>query len=254
GGTQTRSVVCDDGFGNVVADAYCDPGSRPVDTQSCNTQACSYDWVTGAYGTCSAACGGGTQTRSVVCDDGFGNVVADAFCDPGSRPVDTQSCNTQACSYDWVTGLYGTCSAACGGGTQTRSVVCEDELGNVASDALCDPELRPADSQACNTQACICEAGGFIDLGGCTPCAPGSFTDQGDQTSCTLCPADTFAAAPGSTECTACPAGTFSSPGAEACEESPAVPLGSPFGWILLMLACVVAGALRLAAGREGHA
>ncbi|MCR9097550.1 MAG: hypothetical protein NXI30_25310, partial [bacterium] len=120
GGNQTRTVECLDANDDVVADSFCDPGSRPVDTQSCNTQACSYDWVTGVYGTCSAACGGGTQTRSVVCDDGFGNVVADAFCDPGSRPVDTQSCNTQACSYDWVTGDYGSCSAACGGGTQTR--------------------------------------------------------------------------------------------------------------------------------------
>ena len=254
GGTQTRPVTCEDGFGTVVSDALCDPGLRPSDTQSCNTQACSYVWVVGGFGSCSAACGGGTQTRPVTCEDGFGTVVSDALCDPGLRPSDTQSCNTQACTYGWVAGPYGSCSAVCGGGTQTRPVVCEDETGAVVSDAFCDPALRPGDSQSCNTQACLCEPGGFIGLSGCTPCAPGTFTDQGDQTSCMTCPGGTFAASPGSTECTACPAGTSSPPGAESCTANPAVPAGSPVGALLLLLSCGLLGAGLLAAARHGSA
>ena len=44
-----------------------------------------------------SACGGGTQTRMVVCVDGLGAVVSDGFC-TGPKPVATQSCNEQACT------------------------------------------------------------------------------------------------------------------------------------------------------------
>jgi len=57
----------------------------------------SYSWVTGAYGTCSAACGGGTQGRTVVCKDNSGNTVNDSFC-TATKPAVTSDCNTDACS------------------------------------------------------------------------------------------------------------------------------------------------------------
>lgn len=58
----------------------------------------TYTWVTGNYGSCSVStCGGGTQTRNIVCQDNNGSTVADSYCtDP--KPAETQSCNTQACA------------------------------------------------------------------------------------------------------------------------------------------------------------
>ncbi|MFZ4462135.1 MAG: thrombospondin type-1 domain-containing protein [Patescibacteria group bacterium] len=56
-----------------------------------------YSWVTGSYGTCSATCGGGSQTRSVVCKDEQGSAVPDSYC-TGPKPSIDQACNTQSCA------------------------------------------------------------------------------------------------------------------------------------------------------------
>ena len=65
----------------------------------------SYSWWTGDWGACSVSCGGGTQTRNVVCVRNHpgqtGHVgdwkdVADTFCTSSglSKPITSQSCNT----------------------------------------------------------------------------------------------------------------------------------------------------------------
>jgi len=59
-------------------------------------EAYTYSWSIGSYGSCSASCGGGTQTRSVVCKRSDGATVADSHCS-GSKPGTTRSCNTQSC-------------------------------------------------------------------------------------------------------------------------------------------------------------
>lgn len=46
-------------------------------------------WLVGGWGSCSASCGGGTQTRTIYCPTG-------KVC-YGTVPSSTQSCNTQAC-------------------------------------------------------------------------------------------------------------------------------------------------------------
>jgi hypothetical protein len=62
-----------------------------------NPPSLTYTWVEGNFGACSATCGGGTQTRSVTCEDQNGNAVLDSNCS-GQKPATSQSCNTQACS------------------------------------------------------------------------------------------------------------------------------------------------------------
>lgn len=46
-------------------------------------------WSTGSWGACSSKCGGGTQSRTVSCED--------FWCDEGVKPVASQSCNDHAC-------------------------------------------------------------------------------------------------------------------------------------------------------------
>lgn len=64
----------------------------------------SYSWYTGNWSSCSAECGGGTQTRTVYCKRNDNVQVDDAFCS-GTKPSTQQSCNTQSCeecAYDPV--------------------------------------------------------------------------------------------------------------------------------------------------------
>lgn len=88
----------------------------------------SYSWWTGDWGACSVSCGGGTQTRNVVCVRNHpgqtGHVgdwkdVADTFCIASglAKPPTSQSCNTHSCTecrYTVSTGAdnYGTCYPA----------------------------------------------------------------------------------------------------------------------------------------------
>ena len=56
----------------------------------------SYSWYTGNWSNCSAECGGGTQTRTVYCKRNDNVQVDDNFCS-GTKPISSQSCNTQSC-------------------------------------------------------------------------------------------------------------------------------------------------------------
>lgn len=153
GGTQSQTVVCQDGNGNVIGDSNCtDP--KPATSQSCNTQACvTYSWVGGGFGQCSATCGGGTQTQTIACQDNNGNSVASSFCS-SPPPPSSQSCNTQAClTYNWVSSGWSTCSSSCGGGSQTRTFSCVDSNGTTVDNSLCTTPIPPT-AQACNTQTC----------------------------------------------------------------------------------------------------
>ena len=67
----------------------------------------TYSWVQGGFGSCSASCGGGTQTQSVTCRRNDGVDVADSFCS-GAKPPTSQSCNTQACQIPTSLPMTGT--------------------------------------------------------------------------------------------------------------------------------------------------
>lgn len=106
----------------------------------------------------------------------------------GQRVLDCGTCEASAqcvlgaCvtgSFAWQTGAWSSCSVSCGGGTQTRSVWCEQTGGTKVDDALC-PSPAPAKSRQCNTQPC------------CTPsCAPhDACGDDGCGVSCGTCDYD----------------------------------------------------------------
>jgi hypothetical protein len=159
GGTQMRSLVCTDSKGVVASESsFCDTAAPTTFlSKSCNTQSCK--WVSGAWNNnCNAVCFGGMQTRAVDCTDGLGssapsNKLPAAFC-LTTMPVTMQACNTQKCKY--ASTAWTACSVTCGGGTQTRSVVCSDGQSGFPNASVCVATVgaAPVSQQLCNTRKC----------------------------------------------------------------------------------------------------
>ncbi len=100
----------------------------------------------GNWGSCSASCGGGTQTRLVECRSTIGYTVNDWQC-TGTMPANSQSCNTQSCTtYSWVTGTWGSCV----NNQQARSVTCKNNNGQTVSEYNCTGS-KPSTTQSCNS-------------------------------------------------------------------------------------------------------
>ena len=154
------------------------------------------DCIVGQWTTCSAQCGPGLQTRTVVTPSANGGAACPALsqqCNQGPCPVDcvqsewtacsascdvgtqtrttvspaayggavcgplSQSCNNGPCPVDCLMGSWGLCSAQCGGGTQTRPILTPVFAGGTP----CGPT-----QQSCNTAAC----------GNVVPCVVGSWS------------------------------------------------------------------------------
>lgn len=97
----------------------------------------------GSFSSCSAACGGGTQTYTVTQAASAGGVAC---------PFTTgyvQTCNTAACATNVnCVGSWGSCSVPCGGGIQTFSI------STPASGSGTACSYAAGASRTCNTSAC----------------------------------------------------------------------------------------------------
>ncbi len=156
-GQQSRAITCQSSSGFTVTDSNCVTASKPSGVQSCFKGNCvSYGWATGPWGSCSASCGSGTQSRPVSCQANDGSVKSDYFCS-GPKPPASQSCpSLPACAssaptYSWRVGDWSACSASCGSGVQTRAVSCVSSRGGAsASDSLCSGAgAKPPASRGC---------------------------------------------------------------------------------------------------------
>ena len=116
----------------------------------------SFQWKADEWGECSDVCGGGSQSRIVEClDKTSSQVVADIFCDSLPKPLTTQTCNLQECTYIWVTGTWSNCSVVCGDGVMTRTVDCKNDVsGEIVSDSFCEEVVKPIDQVTCNQGPC----------------------------------------------------------------------------------------------------
>lgn len=163
GGIQYRTAFCVSSAGNQVPNSRCVAGARPTEVLSCNTATCpDFFWRPGDWSRCTVNCGGGERTRTVHCISN-GAEVAASSCPAASRPPTSVACNTRPCvTYAFELGPFGACSAACGGGVQTRSVSCVSSAGESVPLATCTNFLgtlganpvAPASSIVCNQRPC----------------------------------------------------------------------------------------------------
>uniref|UniRef100_A0A674GFP4 Papilin n=1 Tax=Taeniopygia guttata TaxID=59729 RepID=A0A674GFP4_TAEGU len=185
GGFQSRLVFCTID-NEIYPDYMCRNKPQPDNNRTCGHQPCPQTkrWKTGEWGSCSATCGGGTQTRSVYCVAFDGQspqgVVDDAECMAfAQQPRRSQPCNVRQCA-SWSTGPWSQCSASCGEGVQTRTVTCRTQQGSQAQDFACLMEPKPSATQPCLKENCIQEIGWHVgDWGLCSKsCDSGIRTRQ----------------------------------------------------------------------------
>ncbi|NWU01608.1 PPN protein, partial [Urocynchramus pylzowi] len=185
GGFQSRLVFCTID-NEIYPDYMCRNKPQPDNNRTCGHQPCPQTkrWKTGEWGSCSATCGGGTQSRSVYCVAFDGQspqgVVDDAECMAfAQQPRRSQPCNVRQCA-TWSTGPWSQCSASCGEGVQTRTVTCRTQQGSQAQDFACLMEPKPSATQPCLKENCIQEIGWHVgDWGLCSKsCDSGIRTRQ----------------------------------------------------------------------------
>ncbi|NXD22650.1 PPN protein, partial [Spelaeornis formosus] len=185
GGFQSRLVFCTID-NEIYPDYMCRNKPQPDNNRTCGHQPCPQTkrWKTGEWGSCSATCGGGTQTRSVYCvafdGQSWQGVVDDAECMAfAQQPRRSQPCNVRQCA-TWSTGPWSQCSASCGEGVQTRTVTCRTQQGSQTQDFACLMEPKPSATQPCLKENCIQEIGWHVgDWGLCSKsCDSGIRTRQ----------------------------------------------------------------------------
>ncbi|XP_038648541.1 thrombospondin type-1 domain-containing protein 4-like isoform X1 [Scyliorhinus canicula] len=158
-GQRIRDVKCIDNLGDIVNDEECNMQLKPVDTENCDMGPCAKSWFHTDWSVrCSAECGPGIQTRSVVCLMNHISSLPLEGCGV-EKPEDVRPCNFGPCNEDvrWFTGPWSQCSVECSNGTQLRSVVClkkTDEKLTVAEAHECSHLERPASEQSCHLRKC----------------------------------------------------------------------------------------------------
>ncbi|XP_047477820.1 thrombospondin type-1 domain-containing protein 4-like, partial [Penaeus chinensis] len=119
-----------------------------------------YEWKVVGFSSCTATCGGGSQTTRVVCvKRKKGNEVPAKHCaDHPKPPEETVRCNLRPCPAEWVPEEWGPCSVSCGLGVQTRSLSCKIRLsqGHIveAAQDACTAPPSVSRAQVCELPAC----------------------------------------------------------------------------------------------------
>ncbi|CAK9237336.1 unnamed protein product [Sphagnum troendelagicum] len=155
GGIQHAVMQCYGSNYTQVDQAYCTDIQQLQLNQSCNMVACrSYSVFEGPWGECNQTCGGGIQSREVVCIDDLGNTAPSQTCSNFATFSNQRACNMQACSgYYWDVPSWNFCNAPCSGGKRFRDTICKQN-GSVVDETFCSSSLAPVSESLCNTQPC----------------------------------------------------------------------------------------------------
>jgi hypothetical protein len=122
-GNRTRSKMCViSGTDILVNSSLC----QGVTSESCSTPSCGkFAYLPSPWTDCSKECGGGTRTRTVKCVTVASLEEASSeSCKDLEILADSQTCNAHACGHAWSVSQWSSCNKECGGGTQTRDVIC----------------------------------------------------------------------------------------------------------------------------------
>uniref|UniRef100_A0A673TDK1 Ig-like domain-containing protein n=1 Tax=Suricata suricatta TaxID=37032 RepID=A0A673TDK1_SURSU len=93
--TPQRRAAC---RGHNSSDSGCDDRRRPTSKGNCSSAACAACWRPGPWRPCSAACGGGVQSRRVDCVHARScRPVAETRCVRGRKPASWRHCSLTVC-------------------------------------------------------------------------------------------------------------------------------------------------------------
>eukprot|EP01025_Chloroclados_australasicus_P021892 TRINITY_DN22835_c0_g2_i1.p1 TRINITY_DN22835_c0_g2~~TRINITY_DN22835_c0_g2_i1.p1 ORF type:complete len:1682 (+),score=79.53 TRINITY_DN22835_c0_g2_i1:98-5047(+) len=162
-GFQQRNVLCQSTYGRLAPRSYCGNMTTEIELyRECEQKNCKEKVEYGPWSSCSANCGGGVQSRSVIC------ISDDQSC---SSVEDQKICNSRDCSmYIWNVSKWTKCSKDCGGGIQTRTVSCRSVTTHTNVDSsMCNTSERPLTTKKCNSQPCeFCNNNSCSGHGNCT--------------------------------------------------------------------------------------
>ncbi|XP_075431936.1 thrombospondin type-1 domain-containing protein 4 isoform X2 [Ascaphus truei] len=158
-GQKTRDVKCISNIGDIVDDEECNMKLRPIDIENCDMGPCAKSWfLTEWSDRCSAECGEGVRTRSVVCMTNHISSLPLEGCGNNRLP-ETITCDNGPCEgkVEWFSGAWSQCSVECGTGTQQREVICvrkEADGFTVMRPFECSYLERPPNQQSCYLKSC----------------------------------------------------------------------------------------------------
>ncbi|KAM5242860.1 thrombospondin type-1 domain-containing protein 4 isoform 1-T5 [Hipposideros larvatus] len=158
-GQRTRDVKCVSNIGDVVDDEECNMKLRPSDIENCDMGPCAKSWFLTEWSErCSAECGAGVRTRSVVCMTNHISSLPLEGCG-NNRPVEATPCDNGPCTgkVEWFAGSWSQCSIECGSGTQQREVICvrkNADTFEVLDPYECSFLERPPSQQSCHLKPC----------------------------------------------------------------------------------------------------
>ncbi|XP_021092644.1 thrombospondin type-1 domain-containing protein 4 isoform X2 [Heterocephalus glaber] len=158
-GQRSRDVKCVSNLGDVVADEECNVKLRPGDMENCDLGPCAKSWFLAEWSErCSAECGAGVRTRSVVCMTNHVSSLPLEGCG-NNRPAEATPCDNGPCAgkVEWYSGSWSQCSIECGSGTQQREVICvrkDADTFEVLDPYECAFLERPPSQQSCHLKPC----------------------------------------------------------------------------------------------------
>lgn len=157
-GTQTRTRTYT--FYSDYDGRTCSGATTETEQQNCNTMDCCSkvtrkysNWT--AWGACSKACGGGTQTRTRTYQD-----ISDydsRICKNTTTETQTQACNTTGCCTSTTTeysswSAWSACSKVCGTGTRSRTRTYTKK--STIDGSVCEAAKTETQTENCNTMDC----------------------------------------------------------------------------------------------------
>ncbi|XP_034547279.1 A disintegrin and metalloproteinase with thrombospondin motifs 13 isoform X1 [Notolabrus celidotus] len=109
--------------------------------------------------SCSVSCGPGVQKHAYICvTEDTNNHVEEHNCETPPPPTPPHTtCQLSPCPPRWETGMFGPCSASCGGGKRVRPVRCvQKHRADVLKvpDSECGTDDVPNAVEECNLQHC----------------------------------------------------------------------------------------------------